>query len=69
MASNFKVGQLIRQVRGFNNPSRKKDCPILLLVKYIPGMPDGKYWMWQALYGEEMVDIQSYNEFMYDVVV
>lgn len=67
MASSFKVGQLIQQVRG--NGGLKHHEGVCLLVKYIPGMPDGKYWLWQALCGEEMIDIQSYNEYQYDPVV
>ena len=61
--TNFKVGQLIRL------HSRFHDEGVFLLIKYIPNKPLSKYWTWQALSGEELVDIPSYNEYQYEVVV
>jgi len=63
VASNFKVGQLIRLDPRFHNER------VCLLIKCISGQPNGKYWQWQALCGEEMIYIQSYNEYQYEIVV
>ena len=59
----FKVGQLIRLEPRFH------DNRAYLLVRNVPLLPDGKYWQWLALCGEEMVYIQSYNEYQYEIVV
>lgn len=62
MISNFKIGQLIR-LKPWHNSAE-----VCLLVKYIPGRPLGKYWLWQALCGEKIIDIQGYNEYSYEIV-
>jgi hypothetical protein len=48
----------------------EKERPYCLIVKRIDGMPNGKYWQWEAIAGdaEPPFYIQSYNEWMYEIV-
>lgn len=67
--SIFYVGALVQRTERCSLRT-EKERPSCLIVKRIDGMPNGKYWQWEAIAGdaEPPFYIQSYNEWMYEVV-
>ena len=66
--SVFRIGAIVRQTE--RSTLRKLvERPCCIVVRRIDGMPNGKYWQWEVIAGDaHPYFIQSYNEWMYEVI-